>query len=173
MSHLSLVLASRSLTQPFLLLQNRILSPLGEKRGNQSTSSPLVICFTSEPSVFIVNRSWLPTRELDQTMVPLAFSPTSRINAAASVGGASSAPLGGSPVIEEQPVSIAQPNMASRCREIFELMAVVLWRSTVRWVTRRAPLRRLGESSDENRHARHGGRSRGHAWPRRGRDWRR
>src|SRR6185369_13677887 len=86
---------SRSLTQPFLLRQNRIFSPLGEKRGNQSTSSPLVICFTSEPSVFIVNRSWLPTRELDQTIVPLAFPPTSFIAAAASAGGASSAPLGG------------------------------------------------------------------------------
>src|SRR6188768_3521461 len=122
MSHLSLVLASRSLTQPFLLRQNRIFSPLGEKRGNQSTWSPLVICFTSEPSVFIVNRSWLPTRELDHTMVPLAFSPTSRIKAAASVGGASSAPLGGSPVIEEQPANTVQPKRASCWSENFELM---------------------------------------------------
>src|SRR3954470_3382790 len=109
MSHLSLLFESRSLTQPCLLRQNRIREPSGEKRGNQSTSSPCVICFTSEPSVFMVNRSWLPTRELAHTMVPLAFSPTSRIKAAASAGGASSAPLGGSPVIEEQPANTAQP----------------------------------------------------------------
>src|SRR5882672_2874288 len=102
MSHLSLLLESRSLTQPLLLRQNKIREPFGEKRGNQSTSSPLVICFTSEPSVFIVNRSWLATRELDQTIRPLALPPTSRMAAAASAGGASSAPFGGSPERDEQ-----------------------------------------------------------------------
>jgi hypothetical protein len=96
-SHLSLALASRSLTQPCLLRQKRICDPSGEKRGNQSTASPLVICFTSEPSVFIVNRSWLPTRELDQTIRPGACWPTSFIAAASSGGGASSAPFGGAP----------------------------------------------------------------------------
>src|SRR6478736_8521831 len=108
MSHFSLAFASRSLTQPFLLRQNSTCSPLGEKRGNQSTWSPLVICFTSEPSVFIVNRSWLATRELDHTMVPLAFSPTSRISATSSAGGASSAPFGGSPEMAEHPSTAEQ-----------------------------------------------------------------
>src|SRR6478609_5362074 len=116
MSHFSLAFASRSLTQPFLLRQNKIRSPLGEKRGNQSTSSPLVICFTSEPSVFIVNRSWLPMRELDQTIVPWAFSPTSFIAAAASAGGASSAPCGGRPESEAQAVSAAPHERAKRAR---------------------------------------------------------
>src|SRR5882672_7564102 len=103
MSHLSLLLESRSLTQPFLLRQNKMREPSGEKRGNQSTSSPLVICVTSEPSVFIVKRSWFATRELDQTMSPLAFCPTSRMAAAASASGVSSAPFGGSPDSDEQP----------------------------------------------------------------------
>src|SRR4051812_7807916 len=103
MSHLSLLFESRSLTQPCLLRQNRIREPSGEKRGNQSTSSPCVICFTSEPSVFIVNRSWLATRELDQTIKPLALPPTSFMAAAASAGGVSSAPFGGAPEIEAQP----------------------------------------------------------------------
>src|SRR3954454_20816027 len=72
-SHLSLLLASRSLTQPFLLRQKRIFEPSGEKRGNQSTASPCVMAFTCDPSVFIVKRSWLPRRELDQTIVPFTF----------------------------------------------------------------------------------------------------
>src|SRR5436190_14630876 len=97
MSHLSLALASRSLTQPCLLRQNRICEPSGENRGNQSTASPLVIAFTSEPSVFIVNRSWLPIRELDQTIRPEACSPMAFMAAASSGAGTSSAPLGGAP----------------------------------------------------------------------------
>src|SRR6478609_109473 len=103
MSHLSLAFASRSLTQPFLLRVNSTLLPSGEKRGNQSTSSPRVICFTSEPSVFIVNKSWLATRELDQTIRPPALPPTSFMSAASSAAGVSSAPLGGAPPTEEQP----------------------------------------------------------------------
>src|SRR6188768_3795369 len=133
MSHFSLAFASLSLTQPFLLRQNRICSPLGEKRGNQSTSSPRVICFTSEPSVFIENRSWLPTRELDQTMVPLALPPTSFINAAASAGGASSAPLGGSPDSEAQAVSAAPHKRARALWGESRLIGLVLWRLRARW----------------------------------------
>src|SRR6187402_604043 len=133
MSHLSLVLASRSLTQPFLLLQNRIFSPLGEKRGNQSTCSPLVICVTSEPSVFIVKRSWLPTRELDQTMVPLAFSPTSRISAASSAGGASSAPFGGAPDNDPHAVSAPTQNRARCWSDKRRLIRSFLSRSVSRW----------------------------------------
>jgi hypothetical protein len=101
MSHLSLTFASRSLTQPLLLRQNRIFDPSGEKRGNQSTLSPLVICFTFEPSVFIVKRSWLPRRELDQTIVPVTFLPTAFIWAASASSIASSEPFGGAPVIAE------------------------------------------------------------------------
>src|SRR5437763_7157191 len=108
MSHLSLLFASRSLTQPFLLRQNKIFEPSGEKRGNQSTSSPFVICFTSEPSVFMVKRSWLPTRELDQTMMPLAFWPTAFIAACSDASTASSSPCGGRPIIVEQPANEKQ-----------------------------------------------------------------
>src|SRR5882724_4879967 len=75
MSHFSASFESRSLTQPFLLRVKRILDPSGENRENQSTSSPLVICFTFEPSVFIVKRSWLPSREEDQTMRPGTLRP--------------------------------------------------------------------------------------------------
>src|SRR4051812_48866837 len=139
MSHLSLVLASRSLTQPFLLRQNRICSPLGEKRGNQSTASPLVICFTSEPSVFIVNRSWLPTRELDQTIVPLAFSPTSFIDATASAAGASSAPFGGAPDNDAQAVSAAPHNKTRGLNGDSRLIGLVLSRRTSRWWKVRFP----------------------------------
>src|SRR6476661_6090203 len=115
MSHLSLLLASRSLTQPFLLRQNRILLPSGEKRGNQSTFSPLVICFTSEPSVFIVNRSWLPARELDHTMRPWAFCPTSFIAASSAASGASSEPLGGAPLKVPQPASSMEQSAFVMC----------------------------------------------------------
>src|SRR5215471_505961 len=101
-SHLSLLLASRSLTQPFLLRQKRIFEPSGEKRGNQSTASPFVICFTSEPSVFIVKRSWLPRRELDQTMSPGTFLPIAAMLARSESSTLSSEPRGGAPPSEEQ-----------------------------------------------------------------------
>src|SRR4051812_45521079 len=97
MSHLLLSLASRSLTQPLLLRQNKILVPSAENRGNQSTASPLVICFTLLPSVFMVKRSWLPIRELDQTMVPWTFFPIAAMAAASSPPGVFSEPLGGAP----------------------------------------------------------------------------
>src|SRR4051812_19654567 len=118
MSHLSLLFASRSLTQPFLLRQNKIFEPSGEKRGNQSTSSPWVICFTSEPSVFIVKRSWLPTRELDQTMRPLAFWPTAFIAACSEASTASSSPCGGRPSIVEQPAPSSESASAQTAIEV-------------------------------------------------------
>src|ERR1700712_2284713 len=113
MSHLSLLFASRSLTQPWRLRENKMVLPSAAKRGNQSTLSPLVICVTSEPSVFIVNKSWLPMRELDQTMMPCAFSPTFFIDAASSASGASWEPLGGAPVRLEQALSTAMYVTAS------------------------------------------------------------
>src|SRR5579859_967085 len=103
MSHLSARFASRSLTQPLLLRQKRIFEPSGEKRGNQSTFSPFVICFTFDPSVFIVKRSWLPSRELDQTIVPVTFLPMAFICADSASSIASSDPFGGAPVIAEHP----------------------------------------------------------------------
>src|SRR5882724_7439853 len=117
MSHLELLLESRSLTHPLLLRQNSTFEPSGEKRGNQSTWSPLVICFTSEPSVFIVYRSWFSSRELDQTIRPPAFPPTSFIKATVSAGGASSAPLGGAPVREEQ-LRASRDRMAPERRRV-------------------------------------------------------
>src|SRR5438045_2299491 len=97
-SHLSLLLASFSLTQPFLLRQKRMREPSGEKRGNQSTFSPLVMALTCVPSVLIVNRSWLPMRELDQTIVPLTLPPMAFMASASSSEGFSSEPVGGAPV---------------------------------------------------------------------------
>ena len=48
--------------------------------------------WTSEPSVFIVNRSWLPSRELDQTIVPFALPPTSSMSCCVGSSGFSSLP---------------------------------------------------------------------------------
>src|SRR5204863_9487851 len=95
--------------------------------------SPLVICFTSLPSVFIVNRSWLPARELDQTIVPLAFSPTSCISATASAGGVSSAPCGGRPDSDAQAVSAAAQKRARYSKRRNKLIGLVLSRSLSRW----------------------------------------
>src|SRR3954469_12929896 len=96
-SHLSGTFASCSRTQPFLLRQNRMRLPSGEKRGNQSTVSPLVIAWTPEPSVFMTKRSWLPRRELDQTMVPFTRAPIAFIAAWSASEGCSSPPEGGAP----------------------------------------------------------------------------
>src|SRR6188472_1002967 len=107
MSHLPSVLASRSNTHPFLLRVNRMRVPSGENRGNQSTVSPCVIGWMFEPSVFITNRSWLPRRELDQTMIPFALPPISSINLLDSSSGFSSLPLG------EPLPAVAQPPSAT------------------------------------------------------------
>src|SRR3954451_19392798 len=114
MSHLPSVLASRSNTQPFLLRVNRTCDPSGEKRGYQSTASPEVMLWTPVPSVFITKRSWLPSRELDQTMIPLALPPTSAISFCSSADGLSSLPLGAAPPMVAQPVatSVTAPQSA-------------------------------------------------------------
>src|ERR1700742_3160294 len=106
MSHFSLSFESRSLIQPLLLRVRRIFEPSGEKRGNQSTWSPLVIWVTSEPSVFIVKRSWLPRRELDHTMSPGTFLPIATMAAFSESSGVSSDPLGGAPPRLAQPDKI-------------------------------------------------------------------
>src|SRR5579871_4825263 len=122
MSHFSLSLESRSLTQPLLLRVKRIFEPSDEKRGNQSTVSPWVICFTSEPSVFIVKRSWLPARELDHTMSPGTFLPIATIFAFSASSGVSSEPRGGAP-IEAQPESDAR---AKKKESVHDFIAVFL-----------------------------------------------
>src|SRR3954464_13828047 len=76
--------------------------PSGAKRGNQSTSSPLVSCLMLPPSASDENRSWLPRRELDQTILALTWEPIF-FSAAISSGVLSSPPPAGAP-----PVTVAQ-----------------------------------------------------------------
>src|SRR4051812_18068615 len=76
--------------------------PSGAKRGNQSTSSPLVSCLMLPPSASDENRSWLPRRELDQTILALTALPIFS-SAAFSSGVLSSPPPAGAP-----PVTVAQ-----------------------------------------------------------------
>jgi len=40
-----------------LLRREEMREPSGEKRGNQSTASPVVMAWTFEPSLFITKRS--------------------------------------------------------------------------------------------------------------------
>src|SRR6478752_1175942 len=114
MSHLPSVLASRSNTHPFLLRVNRILLPSGEKRGNQSTASPWVMGWTLVPSVFITNRSWLPRRELDQTIFPFAFPPTSSIICCDGSSGFSSLPDAPPPAVAQLPAAQTEMTRESR-----------------------------------------------------------
>ena len=84
---------------------------MGEKRGNQSTASPWVMAWTFEPSVFITKRSWLPRRELDQTIIPFALPPAAPMACFSAALGCSSLPLAPPPVVAHAPsarASVAQ-----------------------------------------------------------------
>jgi hypothetical protein len=63
----------------------------------------------------MVNRSWLPSRELDHTICPCALPPTSRMACLSASAGCSSLPLGGPPpMVAHDTAPIAAATAAAR-----------------------------------------------------------